>query len=259
MAARRAASPKNKKSWFARQWGYVVLVAGAAAGFLGWYDTVRNNGKLFVCDMIGLIGQSELVSGCVAQPEIPPLENPRQIPLPSSGSISDPVAVVKVAATLADTSVLAQAATTPHTARIVEGDSGSPQRRLFDITIENPSGNQITLDSFEARWRYHHGALMSIARAEVIAPIEQYTITFEIDIKDTNQRSKSVLVSPTIVLPAASAAAPSVYVFRLELLYAFSPGSTYHPSSAWNILFDLDLKTTSGLLIPIFRDQKWRG
>jgi hypothetical protein len=255
----RAAKSTKKKGWLARRWGYLVLVAGTVVGFLGGYDTLRNDGKLFVCDVAGLIGQGAVVPGCVEQPAIPPLENPRQIPLPSSGGLSGSASVVKVAATLADASAAVNAPP-PRTARILEGDSDSPQRRLFDITIENPTGAQITLDSLEARWRYYRGGLASIARAEVIKPTEKYTIIFDIDTKDTSQHSKSILVSPTIILPAASPAAPSVYVFRLELLYVFAPASmTYHPNLDWNILFDLDLKTTAGQVIPIFRDQRWRG
>ena len=63
---------KRQHSGIARHWGKATALALVVAGFLGWYDAVRNNGRLFVCDAAALLGQSEAVLFCrdeVARPD----------------------------------------------------------------------------------------------------------------------------------------------------------------------------------------------
>jgi tetratricopeptide (TPR) repeat protein len=49
-------------------WTVAAAVAVAFIGFLGWYDTVRNRGGLFVCDVAALAGQSAVISFCREAP-----------------------------------------------------------------------------------------------------------------------------------------------------------------------------------------------
>ncbi len=58
------ASEKKKRSWIIRHWRKVAALAVALSAFLGWYDTVRNQGRLFVCDVAGLVGQKEAIPIC---------------------------------------------------------------------------------------------------------------------------------------------------------------------------------------------------
>jgi hypothetical protein len=146
----------------------------------------------------------------------------------------------------------------PRASRIVEGKSDSRQRRIFDITVENPLAKQLTLDTFQANWQYYRGVLATIQRAETIAPANEHSITFSINPKDLSVRAGSFPLQPTIVLPAASSASPSVYVFRLELLYTFDKKQYQHPSADWNLTFTVLIKTTDGLTIPLFREANWR-
>lgn len=146
----------------------------------------------------------------------------------------------------------------PHVSRILEGQSDSSQRRLFDITIENPSERQIMLDTFETSWQYYRGSLASVEHGEVIAPATEHAIKFKIDPADLSRRARSFPIQPTIVLPQASSAAPSVYVLRLELLYDFDKQSQEHPAQDWNLKFTVSIKTTDGSILPLFRDVNWR-
>jgi len=97
-----------------------------------------------------------------------------------------------------------------------------------------------------------------VERAEIIEPSTEHVITFQIDPNDSSLRKNSVPIQPTIVLPAANVASPSVDVFRLELLYAFENKSQQHSATDWNITFTVFIKTTRGLTIPLFREAKWR-
>ncbi len=64
---------KKKRSWIARHWGALTAVALALSAFLGWYDPVRNQGRLFLCDVAGLVGQKEAMPIC-REEEAPPDE-----------------------------------------------------------------------------------------------------------------------------------------------------------------------------------------
>ena len=60
-------------------WGKATALALVVAGFLGWYDAVRNNGRLFVCDAAALFGQSDAVSFCRA--DVAPPDDSNQLAL----------------------------------------------------------------------------------------------------------------------------------------------------------------------------------
>lgn len=148
--------------------------------------------------------------------------------------------------------------TQPLVTRIREGRSDSKQRRMFDITIENPTPKQMTLDTWEIEWRYHPGALSSIAQAVIINPKTAHSIELHIDPSDIEVRKKSKPITPTIILPAGTDVSPSIFEFRLELLYAFDSLEMYHRASDWDIFFLVVIRTTTGKEIPIFLDQRWR-
>jgi len=102
--------------------------------------------------------------------KIPPLVDPKSVPLPKTDAPAaaapraqrgpNKANIVRVAKHTdnpkkpkAGSPQAAPAA--PHVSRILEGKSDSPQRRLFDVTIENPSSEQIALDTFESSWQYY--------------------------------------------------------------------------------------------------------
>lgn len=145
-----------------------------------------------------------------------------------------------------------------HITQILEGGSDSPQRRVFDILIENPSGSQVTLDTFDTKWQYLRGSLAAVVEGETVEPKSEYTIELQIDPSDSTQKSYPKPVQPTVVLPAGSPQSPSIYKLRLEVIYVFSGSAREHPSTDWNIRFTVSIKTTGGETIPVFRDTLWR-
>lgn len=223
----------------------VFSVAGvltAVAGFLAAYDTVRNKGQLFVCDVLAVVGRTDLVQSCQNE-KATPLENPELVP---------------PAETDAAAGIDEAAGAVPYVARILEGDTDSGQRRIFDVTVQNPTDAQIILDRFDLRWRYIPGALASVEQAAVIEPTVAHSLDMKVDPSDTSDLTESRPVSPTIVLPAGTLAEPSTHVFRLELTYAFVERGQYHATADWNLEFSLDLTTTSNQRIPIFANEYWR-
>ena len=53
--AQPAVATIHSSGW-RRHWGKLIAVAVALTGFLGWYDTVRNKGALFICDVAEVVG-----------------------------------------------------------------------------------------------------------------------------------------------------------------------------------------------------------
>ena len=190
---------------------------------------------------------------------IAPLTDPKSIPAPQQATVNASMAQPQPAHGKRTTAPhAASRESAPHVSRIVEGHSDSGQRRVFDITIENPLDRQITLDTFEENWRYSRGALASVEQGEAIAAATQHSILFRIDPHDASKRTASIPVQPTIILPAADPAHPAVYVLRLELLYDFDHAPKEHASTDWNITFSVSIRTTDGMTLPVFQNASWR-
>ena len=51
-------------SWITENWGKAAAIAAAFVAFLGGYDTIRNQGQSFICDLAGLIGQRDTLPLC---------------------------------------------------------------------------------------------------------------------------------------------------------------------------------------------------
>jgi hypothetical protein len=204
---------------------------------------------------------------------IEPLKEPKSLSVPASSSTAQPQTVgpapgrvkapakpTKRLASAHPKSVPAPAAAkpVPRATQILEGKSDSLQRRVFDILIENPSDSQITLDTFDTSWQYLRGSLAAVQEGEIVVPKSEHSIKLQIDPLDSSRKSHAEPIQPTIVLPAGSPQAPSVYKLRLEVLYTFSGSTQEHPSTDWNIQFTVSIKTTGSQTIPIFRDTLWR-
>ena len=206
---------------------------------------------------------SHSTSGPASSPAaIAPLTEPKSIPAPQQAAPpgaeantaqARPAHGQRTAAPHA-----ARPAPAPRVSRIVEGHSDSGQRRIFDITLENPLDRQITLDTFEANWQYSRGALAAVEQGEAITAGTKHSILLKIDLHDSGIRRASIPVQPTIVLPAADPAHPAVYVLRLELLYDFDHAPKEHASTDWNITFSVSIRTTDGATLPVFQNASWR-
>jgi len=142
--------------------------------------------------------------------------------------------------------------------RILMGGSDRQERCIFDIQLENPNANQVTLDELRVSWKYLPGALASVSKGELLNPISEQFIYLNIDPMDTRDQVQSRPVYPTVVLPAGTRASPSVALIRIELIYQFSGKMNYHPTSDWNISYSLALQTTDGVETQIFNDRLWR-
>ena len=60
-----AETERKTPRWIAHPWAKATVVALLAlSGFLGWYDAVRNNGRLFICDVASFAGESDALSIC---------------------------------------------------------------------------------------------------------------------------------------------------------------------------------------------------
>ncbi len=202
-------------------YGFILALCGLAGGFglAAYRASIENNHN----------------NGThTSTNRIEPLDNPSRLDTPS------------------------QNVATPHVVRILEGNSPSMQRRLFDITIENPLNQQIMFDNWEVEWRYFGGSLAAISHAAVIQPVTEHAIKLTIDPENSELNKRSIPISPDIVLPAASRESPSIHKFRLELIYAFTSPDMQHAASDWDIVFSVSIRTTNGHLIPLFIDQGWR-
>jgi tetratricopeptide (TPR) repeat protein len=58
------AAEKKRRGWIARHWGKATAVALALSAFLGWYETLHDQGRPLVCDLAGLVGQEEAIAIC---------------------------------------------------------------------------------------------------------------------------------------------------------------------------------------------------
>ncbi len=58
------ATEMKKRNWIVRHWGKATAVALALSAFLGWYEPIRNQGRLLLCDVAGLVGQKEAIPIC---------------------------------------------------------------------------------------------------------------------------------------------------------------------------------------------------
>ncbi len=58
---------EKRQGIFSRHWGKAMAVALALTAFLGWYDVARNKGRLFLCDVTALVGQTDAISLCRAE------------------------------------------------------------------------------------------------------------------------------------------------------------------------------------------------
>ncbi len=58
---------EKRQGIFSRHWGKLTAVALALTAFLGWYDVARNKGRLFLCDVTALVGQTDAISLCRAE------------------------------------------------------------------------------------------------------------------------------------------------------------------------------------------------
>lgn len=55
--------PKEPRR-FARRRARLITAAVVLVGFLGWYDAMRNQGRLFICDLAALAGQAGALALC---------------------------------------------------------------------------------------------------------------------------------------------------------------------------------------------------
>lgn len=145
-----------------------------------------------------------------------------------------------------------------YVSRVVEYFSKKQsERKIFDITIENNTSNQYVLNQWLSEWEYLSGVLSSINKAEVIEPILTESITVNLN---TNESSSININSPlmkTVVVPSGLQK-PSVTVLRLEIIYKLKGKALYHPTVDWNILFNLRINTSSGVVIPVLEKSYWR-
>ena len=141
--------------------------------------------------------------------------------------------------------------------RILEGKAEDISSKVFDIIIENPTNKQIILTNFIVKWRYYHGFLASIAEGAVLKPVAEYIIELPIDTDDEEKKSKTIPVYPIIAIPPSNESGPSLTNIRIQLHYRFTGRLNYHPSSDWNIFFDISLTNNKGGKLEIFNNKSW--
>ena len=64
-------SEKKKNYWFKEHFGKFVVLSSLFIAFLGGYDTLRNKGNLFVCDLAGIVGLKDKFQICKKTPVAP--------------------------------------------------------------------------------------------------------------------------------------------------------------------------------------------
>jgi hypothetical protein len=145
-----------------------------------------------------------------------------------------------------------------HIKQVLEGYSWNHEQRIFDITVGNKSHKQILLTAFEFEWRYHKGYLASIAQGIPLIPNSRYSIQFQIDVLDDSIKSLTETLYPSILMPPSNQDGPSIFTFRLDILYSFIGRLDYHPCSDWNIEFSVAMLADDGNRCSILAKQYWR-
>jgi hypothetical protein len=143
--------------------------------------------------------------------------------------------------------------------RILEGYSKAGEVRIFDVTIANASDVQLILATFDVTWRYHVGRLRSIASGSLLKPLAQYVIKLPIDTDDELMRSRPTVLYPPIVVPPKTDAGSALATVRIQVEYFFDGRLDFHPCADWNIVFNIDILTTTNERCSIFSDFGWRG
>lgn len=168
---------------------------------------------------------------------LPPLTEPViELPAPSNKNGNDGLEVVE----------------------IFEGPSADRSSRIFDVTVANSSSSQHLLKTWDIKWTYEKGFLFSIGRGEALKPVAKYVLELGIDPDDPSVKERADPVYPSIILPAASKAAPSMVQLRVQLHYVFSGGRKFHPSDDWDIHFSVGIQDERGSEFLLFDNASWR-
>jgi hypothetical protein len=139
---------------------------------------------------------------------------------------------------------------------ILEGKPKDVSSRVFDITLANTDSQEILLTKFLSRWRYHPGTTALVAEGAVLRPLAEYVLNFSIDVLDESWKTRNDSVYPLLILPPKNNSGSGVATFRLQLHYSLE--QRYHPSTNWNIDFDVEVADNRGGKLYIFRSASWR-
>ena len=128
---------------------------------------------------------------------------------------------------------------------------------VYDITLANPSTEQITLKTFRVKWKYYKGMQCSIGQGVPIKPVEEYILNIPIDPGNTNIQKKDYKMRPMIVIPPGNDYY-SITQIKVQFHYHFISKLKYHPCTDWNIYFSLDIIDKDDRILNIFTNYHWR-
>jgi hypothetical protein len=142
---------------------------------------------------------------------------------------------------------------------IIEGQSMDSASRVFEITISNPSKEQILLTDFKVNWHYHHGNLCSVDKGVALKAVAKYVIKLPINTDDNSEKTLTELLYPPVAIPPVNESGPSLTVLQLQLYYYFDGRIDWHPCCDWNIIFDLEIIDDSGRSLTVFSHTAWKS
>jgi hypothetical protein len=144
---------------------------------------------------------------------------------------------------------------------IILGKPSDQSNLIFDVTIANPSTEQILLTEFDVHWQYWHGSCLSTASGLPLKPVAKYIINLPINSSNRDEIHKSELIYPPIVAPPKNESGPSLTTLRLQMHYYFYGGSSNYEASHnwdWDVKFSLGILDEKGRLLQILTDMSWR-
>lgn len=142
---------------------------------------------------------------------------------------------------------------------IVEGATPDSASRLFDVTVGNPSTEQVLLTGFDMEWHYHHGMCCSTDHGVALRPVAKYVMDLAIDPDRPFVKHASQALYPPLAVPPANESGPSLTTLRIQLHYHFAGRIDWHPCFDWDIIVNLRISDERGRLLPVFSDLSWRS
>ncbi len=142
--------------------------------------------------------------------------------------------------------------------RIVIYNKPDISSNIFEITLANPTNQQIILKELRAKWKYYKGSCCSIGQGVCINSVADYIVDIPLDVTDENIQTRNINMSPIIVVPPRDNSGPSFTQFKVQFHYYFSGSLDWHPCSDWDILYSLDILDHKNASFNIFSNYNWR-
>jgi hypothetical protein len=139
---------------------------------------------------------------------------------------------------------------------IEERSNKIESQRLFDVTLANKSQLTRVLKSFEVSWSYISAGGAGIERPYVLKPQAKYVVELPLEVSHPNG-SKIQPLNRSLVVPPGSESEPNLVSLRLLVYYRLVDARD-HPTTNWDIIFNISILDNTGARTTIFADRRWK-